>query len=68
MKMTKIKVNGMSCNHCVAAVTKALQGIEGLDNIKVDLDKGEATFDETIPVDLKIIKKSVSRAGYQVPE
>lgn len=66
--MTKIKVNGMSCNHCVAAVTKALQGIEGLDNIKVDLDKGEATFDETIPVDLKIIKESVSRAGYQVPE
>jgi len=65
--MTKIKVEGMSCQHCVMAVTKALQGIDGLKNVKVDLDRGEASFNEVIPVDLKVIRESVGKAGYNVP-
>ncbi len=44
--MAKIKIKGMSCNHCVMAVTKALNGIERIENVKVDLAKGEADFDE----------------------
>ncbi len=43
--MTTIKIKGMSCNHCVMAVTKALNEIEGIKNVKVDLAKGEADLD-----------------------
>ena len=66
--MKTIKIKGMSCNHCVMAVTKALNGIEGIKDVKVDLEKGEATFDETKPVDMEIISEQIERAGYEVGE
>ena len=49
--MATIKIKGMSCQHCVMAVTKALGGIEGIEDVRVDLEKGEATFTEAKPVD-----------------
>lgn len=64
--MTTVKIKGMSCNHCVMAVNKALKEIEGLEDINVDLAKGEATFTETKPVDLLIIKEQIKKAGYEV--
>jgi len=63
--MTAIKVKGMSCNHCVMRVTKALQAIEGIRNVKVDLQSGEATFDEETPVDRKVIAERIRAAGYE---
>jgi copper chaperone len=64
--MKKIKISGMSCNHCVMAVTKALSGIEGIRDISVDLKAGEATFEETKPVDQEVIRKSISEAGFDL--
>lgn len=66
--MKTIKIKGMSCNHCVMAVTKALNGIEGIKDVKVDLEKGEATFDEARPVDMAIISEQIEKAGYGVGE
>ncbi|MGB5233404.1 MAG: cation transporter, partial [Desulfoprunum sp.] len=34
--MATIKIKGMSCQHCVAAVTKALSELPGISNVKVD--------------------------------
>ncbi len=62
----KIKVKGMNCQHCVMAVTKALSGIEGVKNVKVDLQKGEASFDEERPVDATIVRDRVKKAGFEV--
>jgi len=64
--MKKIRIQGMSCNHCVMAVTKALTGIEGIQDVQVDLKTGEATFEETAPVDPEVIKRRISEAGYDV--
>ena len=64
--MTTIRIKGMSCNHCVMAVTKALNQIAGVANVKVDLEKGEATFDETMPVDRELIRAGIAKAGYEV--
>jgi copper chaperone len=64
--MKTIKIEGMTCNHCVAAVTKALKSIEGLENIKIDLEKGEASFDEKMPVDPAVINERIEKAGYAV--
>lgn len=44
--MKTVKIKGMSCGHCVMAVTKALGGIAGIKNVQVDLKNGAATFEE----------------------
>lgn len=36
------KVKGMNCNHCAANVRMAIEGLEGVDNVTVSLEKGEA--------------------------
>ena len=64
--MQTVKIKGMSCNHCVMAVTKSLKEIDGISNVKVDLTRAEATFDEAGPVDMKIVKERIRKAGYDV--
>ena len=62
--MPKIKVTGMTCQHCVMAVTKALSAIDGVANVRVDLATGTATYDEVKPVDQESIRKTIEEAGY----
>ena len=64
--MKSVRIKGMSCQHCVKAVTKALNEIEGIEGVNVDLSKGEATFSETRPVDMETIKERIKKAGYEV--
>ena len=61
-----LKVKGMSCQHCVMSVTKALNQLEGIQNIQVDLAKGEVQFDNTKEVASNRIEKAVEDAGYEV--
>jgi len=61
-----IKVKGMSCQHCVMSVTKALGQLEGIKNVQVDLAKGEVRFDNTKEVASNRIEKAISDAGYEV--
>ena len=64
--MTTIKVKGMSCQHCVASVTKALSEIEGVTDVQVNLEKGEATFNEQSPLPEQTIKDAITRIGFEV--
>lgn len=64
--MTTIKIKGMSCDHCVTTITKVLDNIKGIKNVKVDLAKGEATFIEEKPVDMEMIRQQIKKAGYEV--
>lgn len=64
--MKTVKIKGMSCQHCVMAVTKALSAIDGIKDVKVDLASDEASFTETKPVDAKIIADAVKKAGYEI--
>jgi len=64
--MTRIKIKGMSCNHCVMSVTKTLSEIDGIKNVMVDLKGGEATFDEVKPVDMAVVRERLKKAGYEV--
>jgi copper ion binding protein len=61
-----IKVKGMSCQHCVMSVTKALNQLEGIKNVQVDLAKGEVRFDNTKEVASQRIEKAIEDAGYEV--
>jgi len=63
---TTLKVKGMSCQHCVMSVTKALSQLEGIKNVQVDLAKGEVRFDNTKEVASNRIEETISEAGYEV--
>ena len=64
--MKTIKIKGMSCQHCVQAVTKALGEIDGIEAVKVDLDKGEATFDEVKPIAQELLQERIKKAGFEL--
>ncbi len=61
-----LKVKGMSCQHCVMSVTKALSQLEGIQNVQVDLTKGEVRFENTEAVATDQIVKAITDAGYEV--
>lgn len=62
--MATIKIEGMKCQHCVANTKKALEEIDGISNVRVDLEKGEASFDGEAP--MEVIKSAVAAKGYKV--
>jgi copper chaperone len=66
--METMKIQGMTCQHCVMAVTKALGKLPGLKNLKVDLAKGEATFENAQNIPRDSIRQAVEDAGYKVGE
>lgn len=64
--MPTIKISGMSCGHCTAAVTKALQAIDGVSEVNVDLEKKEASYSENKPVSLETIRAAITKIGFEV--
>ena len=60
----KAIIEGMMCNHCKASVEKALNGIEGVSSVVVDLENKTATI--TGEADNEAIKKAVTDAGYEL--
>jgi len=64
--MRTIKVKGMSCQHCVKAVTKALQEIGTVGDVVVSLETGEVSFDEKSPVDDALLREKIKKAGFEI--
>lgn len=65
--MDSIKIKGMSCQHCVGSVKKALEDVSGLSEVRVDLDKGEATFANK-DVTRERIRAAISKIGFEPGE
>lgn len=61
--MESIKISGMSCQHCVGSVKKTLNDIPGLSNVTVDLDTGEAIYENTGVSDEEI-RNAISKIGF----
>ena len=65
--MTKtMKIEGMSCGHCTAAVEKALKAVAGVADAKVDLDAKTAAVTLSGQVADDVLTAAVAEAGYQV--
>lgn len=62
--MTRVKIKGMSCGHCVKSATTALTAIPGIGEVKVDLEKGEATYEGDI--DRQLVIKAIHAIGFEV--
>jgi copper chaperone len=66
--MKNIKIKGMSCQHCIMAVTKALNAVDGIKDVSVDLKSGVATYNEVKAVDPMIVASAIKMAGFEVVE
>ena len=61
----KLSVEGMMCQHCVAHVKKALEGIEGVEEAVVDLDSNSATAKLSADVADQALVDAIVDAGYE---
>ena len=66
MQETIIKIEGMSCGHCKAAVEKALKAVAGLETAVGDLEKKQAVV--TGNAVMGAMREAVEDAGYEVVE
>ncbi|SAL81466.1 heavy metal transport/detoxification protein [Caballeronia choica] len=62
--MTEFEVQGMSCQHCVAAVTRSIQEIDPQAQVSVDLERGRVAVESTQSADA--LKEAIDEAGYTV--
>lgn len=62
--MGTIKIKGMSCQHCVKSVKEAMEKIPGVENVVVDLEKGEASFDGDAGEE--VLNGAITAIGFEV--
>jgi copper ion binding protein len=63
---TMLKIEGMSCEHCVRHVKEALEGIGGVKSATVSLRENSADVDHDEKVSPAMMGQAVEEAGYQV--
>ncbi len=69
MAKSVIKVDGMSCEHCVKAVSGAVGAIAGVSGVSVDLGTGTVTVDhDPDEASVETIKSEIEDQGYDVVE
>jgi copper chaperone len=66
MITTRYEVTGMTCGHCVSAVTEEVGQVDGVTGVEVDLSTGAVTVTSTAPLDDAAIRAAVDEAGYAI--
>jgi copper chaperone len=61
---TTYRVDGMTCAHCVSAVTAELSALSGVDDVAVDLEAGTVTVAGPSSSDEAAVGAGVQEAGY----
>lgn len=64
----KMKIEGMMCGHCEAAVKKALEAVDGVESAAVSHEKGEAIVSLSKDVANEILKTAVEEKEYTVTD
>ncbi len=65
MKKT-LNIEGMSCGHCVGHTTSALEELDGVTSVKVDLASKTAVVESDVDIDDGKLTEAVNEAGYTV--
>ena len=65
MERLNLKIEGMSCGHCVARVQKSLEKVEGVHVGRVDIGSAWVSYDPS-QVGPERIRQAVEDAGYEV--
>jgi copper chaperone len=66
-EVAKLDVEGMSCQHCVSSIKKAVGDLQGIDSVEVDLRGKKVTIGfDSRAVSLGTIKETIEDQGYEV--
>ena len=68
MTTATYQVTGMTCDHCVRAVTTELVLLEGVRSVDVDLAQGAVTVTSDGPLDRKEVREAIDEAGYALAD
>jgi copper chaperone CopZ len=66
---TTYEVRGMTCGHCVNAVTEELTGVPGVHDVEIDLEAGGTSRVRVVseqPLDVETVRAAVDEAGYEL--
>lgn len=66
---TNVSVSGMTCGHCVSAVSEEIESLAGVENVEIDLNAGgisTVTITSTQELSASEIGEAVAEAGYLV--
>ena len=64
--ITRVRIEGLSCQHCVRAVFTSLAAVEGIARAEVSIGAAEVEHDGRVTVEA--LREAVSVAGYMVVE
>lgn len=69
MTTTTYTVTGMTCGHCVSAVTEEVSALDGVTNVEVALQNGTMVVESAEKLPLETVAEAVAEAGdYAVVE
>lgn len=66
MLETTYTVTGMTCDHCVRAVTGEVGRLDGVTAVDADLGSGHVRVTSEAPLDDEAVRAAVAEAGYEV--
>lgn len=66
MSTATFNVTGMTCGHCVAAVTQEVSKVDGVTRVDIDLAAGALVIVSDGPVDPAAVVAAIDEAGYVV--
>ncbi len=66
MTTTIYTVRGMTCGHCVNAVSAEVAALAGVSKVDVDLTTGKVTVTSEQPLDPDAVRAAVDEAGYEL--
>lgn len=66
MEKSILKVDGMSCEHCIKAITNAVGALPSVSNVSVDLKAKTVTVEHGQALSLDKIKYEIEEQGYDI--
>ncbi|MCB1004080.1 MAG: heavy-metal-associated domain-containing protein [Acidimicrobiales bacterium] len=66
MASSTYEVRGMTCEHCVRAVTSEVESLPGVTGVDVDLGTGRVVVTSDAPLDDAAMRAAVDEAGYEL--
>ncbi|MEI7697742.1 MAG: heavy metal-associated domain-containing protein [Actinomycetes bacterium] len=66
VRVTTVKIKGMTCEHCEGRVTTELSKLEGVTEVKTSSVAGEAVISSSLELDSELVSAAVIAAGYRV--
>jgi copper chaperone CopZ len=67
MAEVNLKIEGMSCQHCVMRVKKAIDALPGISGTEVGIGSAKIGYDES-KIQKKDLREAVEKAGYTIVE